>query len=85
MCRHVVALREREEKFPSVGTAVAEPLPWELQGNSVDEILSVLGEVRTDKIISGSESEGKECLHHSLRLLGLDLTPANSNGIFSNA
>ena len=39
------AMRDREEAFP---TAVAEgtlPLPWEEQGNSVEEIISVLGEV----------------------------------------
>ena len=38
-------MRDREEAFP---TAVAQgtlPLPWEEQGNSVEEITYVLGEV----------------------------------------
>ena len=39
------ALGEKANKKRPTPDTVKEPLPWELQGNSVDEVISVLEEV----------------------------------------
>ena len=41
----MVALLEKSKKKLPTPETVKEPLPWELQGNSVDEVISVLEEV----------------------------------------
>ena len=45
MAVSLVALLEKSKKKLPTPETVKEPLPWELQGNSVDEVISVLEEV----------------------------------------